>query len=56
MIPLLSQLADHVSSMRGNLSQTDGILPQISYSKAALQDVLSRYLDEVAYDQVVLGP
>ncbi|KAM0076780.1 hypothetical protein ACKRZS_010934 [Fusarium odoratissimum] len=53
--PIALQLADHVESIRGNLQQADGLTPQLSRTKAALQDVLQRYLDEGAYEQVVLG-
>lgn len=53
--PIALQLADHVESIRGNLQQTDGLTPQLSRTKAALQDVLQRYLDEGTYEQVVLG-
>lgn len=53
--PIALQLADHVESIRGNLQQADGLTPQLSRTKAALQDVLQRYLDEVTYEQVVLG-
>ncbi|KAF5644016.1 cylicin II [Fusarium sp. NRRL 25303] len=53
--PIALQLADHVESIRGNLQQADGLTPQLSRTKAALQDVLQRYLDEVTYEQAVLG-
>ncbi|KAF4955171.1 hypothetical protein FGADI_4753 [Fusarium gaditjirri] len=53
--PIALQLADHVESIRGNLQQADGLTPQLSRTKAALQDVLQRYLDEGSYEQVVLG-
>ncbi|KAF5570537.1 cylicin II [Fusarium phyllophilum] len=53
--PIALQLADHVESIRGNLQQADGLTPQLSRTKAALQDVLQRYLDEGTYEQVVLG-
>ncbi|KAG4257010.1 hypothetical protein FPRO03_04020 [Fusarium proliferatum] len=53
--PIALQLADHVESIRGNLQQADGLTPQLSRTKAALQDVLQRYLDEVTYEQVVIG-
>ncbi|KAM0420617.1 hypothetical protein ACHAPT_011533 [Fusarium lateritium] len=53
--PLALQLAGHVESIRGNLQQADGVAPQLARTKAALQDVLHRYLDRGAYEQVVLG-
>ncbi|RSL42862.1 hypothetical protein CEP53_011973 [Fusarium sp. AF-6] len=53
--PLALQLAGHVESIRGNLQQADGVAPQLARTKAALQDVLHRYLDHGAYEQVVLG-
>ncbi|KAF5982872.1 cylicin II [Fusarium coicis] len=53
--PIALQLADHVESIRGNLQQADGLTPQLSRTKAALQDVLQKYLDEGIYEQVVLG-
>jgi hypothetical protein len=53
--PVALQLAGHVESIRGNLQQAEGVTPQLNRTKAALQDVLQRYLDEGAYEQVVLG-
>ncbi|RSL47563.1 hypothetical protein CEP54_013348 [Fusarium duplospermum] len=53
--PLALQLAGHVESIRGNLQQADGVAPQLARTKAALQDVLHRYLDRGAYEQVLLG-
>ncbi|KAF4455843.1 hypothetical protein F53441_1924 [Fusarium austroafricanum] len=53
--PLALQLAGHVDSIRGNLQQAEGVTPQLNRTKAALQDVLQRYLDSGTYDQVVLG-
>ncbi|KAF5542870.1 cylicin II [Fusarium mexicanum] len=53
--PIALQLADHVESIRSNLQQADGLTPQLSRTKAALQDVLQRYLEEGTYEQVVLG-
>ncbi|KAK7431601.1 hypothetical protein QQZ08_001819 [Neonectria magnoliae] len=49
------QLAGHVESIRGNLQQGEGIMPQLSRTRAALQGVLMRQLDQEAYEQVVLG-
>ncbi|KAF4462038.1 cylicin II [Fusarium albosuccineum] len=53
--PLALQLAGHVESIRGNLQQAEGVTPQLSRTKAALQDVLQRYLDRGSYEQVLLG-
>ena len=53
--PLALQLAGHAESIRGNLQQAEGVTPQLNRTKAALQDVLQRYLDGGAYEQVVLG-
>ncbi|KAG8417643.1 hypothetical protein J3458_005136 [Metarhizium acridum] len=53
--PLVVQLGDHVDSIRGNLEQTEGILPLLARSKASLRAVLLRYLDQRAYEHVVLG-
>ncbi|KAF4988305.1 hypothetical protein FGRMN_9856 [Fusarium graminum] len=53
--PVALQLAEHVESIRGNLQQAEGVTPQFGRTKAALQDVLHRYLDNESYEQVVLG-
>ncbi|CAJ0555083.1 Ff.00g051480.m01.CDS01 [Fusarium sp. VM40] len=53
--PLAIQLAGHVESIRGNLQQAEGVTPQLNSTKAALQDVLHRYLDSESYEQVVFG-
>ncbi|KAM0265848.1 hypothetical protein ACHAPA_007527 [Fusarium lateritium] len=53
--PLALQLAGHVESIRGNLQQAEDVTPQLNLTKAALQDVLHRYLDNESYEQVVLG-
>ncbi|PNY26116.1 Uncharacterized protein TCAP_03951 [Tolypocladium capitatum] len=52
---LAVQLGGHVDSMRANLQQTDGVLPQLARSRAALQAVLLRHLDQSQYERVVLG-
>ncbi|KOS22152.1 hypothetical protein ESCO_002202 [Escovopsis weberi] len=49
------QLGSHAESIRNNLRQTEGILPQVSRSRAALQDVLFRYLDQEQYEHVLFG-
>lgn len=41
--------------MRANLQQTDGILPQLARSRAALRAVLLQHLDQGQYERVVLG-
>ncbi|KAK5997235.1 hypothetical protein PT974_02589 [Cladobotryum mycophilum] len=48
------QLNNHIDSIKNNLQQTDGIIPQLSRSRAALQDVLFRYLDQGQYENVLL--
>jgi len=53
--PLALQLAGHVDSIRGNLQQAEGVMPQLDRTKAALQDVLQRYLDADAYEHVLFG-
>ncbi|KAJ4125548.1 hypothetical protein NW768_009169 [Fusarium equiseti] len=53
--PLALQLAGHVDSIRGNLQQAEGVTPHLGHTKAALQDVLQRYLDADAYEHVLLG-
>ncbi|KAL7974560.1 CENP-Q, a CENPA-CAD centromere complex subunit domain-containing protein [Trichoderma sp. SZMC 28014] len=52
---LALQLSDHMESIKNNLQQTDGIVPQLARSKAALQDVLFKQLDQEQYERVVLG-
>ncbi|KAK0747478.1 CENP-Q, a CENPA-CAD centromere complex subunit-domain-containing protein [Apiosordaria backusii] len=55
LMGLAKQIGNHMESMRGNLSQIDGVVPAIQKSRAALQGVLGRYLSEEAYEAVVLG-
>ncbi|KAK1242121.1 hypothetical protein MKX07_000107 [Trichoderma sp. CBMAI-0711] len=52
---LALQLSDHMESIKTNLQQADGIVPQLARSRAALQDVLFRHLSQEQYDHVVLG-
>ncbi|KAL6696019.1 CENP-Q, a CENPA-CAD centromere complex subunit domain-containing protein [Trichoderma pleuroticola] len=52
---LALQLSDHMESIRSNLQQADGIVPQLARSRAALQDVLFRQLNQEQYERVVLG-
>lgn len=52
---LALQLSDHMESIKTNLQQVDGIVPQLARGRAALQDVLFRYLSQEQYERVVLG-
>ncbi|KAL7941644.1 CENP-Q, a CENPA-CAD centromere complex subunit domain-containing protein [Trichoderma barbatum] len=52
---LALQLSDHMESIKTNLQQADGIVPQLARSRAALQDVLFRQLSQEQYERVVLG-
>ncbi|KAM0264715.1 hypothetical protein ACHAQJ_000540 [Trichoderma viride] len=52
---LALQLSDHMESIKSNLQQTDGIIPQLARSRAALQDVLFKQLNQEQYERVVLG-
>ncbi|KAM0512707.1 hypothetical protein ACHAPE_008587 [Trichoderma viride] len=52
---LALQLSDHMESIKNNLQQTDGIVPQLARSKAALQDVLFKQLGQEQYERIVLG-
>lgn len=49
------QLGGHVESMRVNLQQVEGIVPEMAKSQAALRMVLMKHLDAEQYDRVVLG-
>ncbi|KAG5975259.1 hypothetical protein E4U58_001417 [Claviceps cyperi] len=53
--PLAVQLGTHVDNIRANFEQTDGLMPQVAKSRAALRAVLLRHLDMRLYEQVVLG-
>lgn len=44
-----------MESIKNNLQQTDGIVPQLARSKAALQDVLFKQLGQEQYERVVLA-
>lgn len=52
---LSKQIGSHMESMQGNLQQIGGVVPAISRSKAALQQVMQKHLDEEQYDKVLLG-
>lgn len=52
---LALQLSDHMESIKNNLQQTDGVVPQLARSRAALQDVLFKQLGQEQYERVVLG-
>ncbi|UKZ77282.1 hypothetical protein TrVFT333_005002 [Trichoderma virens FT-333] len=52
---LALQLSDHMESIKSNLQQADGIVPQLARSRAALQGVLFRQLSQEQYERVVLG-
>lgn len=52
---LSQQIGSHMESMQGNLEQIGGVVPAISKSKAALQQVMLKHLDEEQYDKVLLG-
>lgn len=55
LITLSRQIGSHMESVRGNLQQIGGVVPAITKSKAALQQVLLKHLDEEQYDSVLLG-
>lgn len=44
-----------MESMKGNLQQIGGVVPAISTSKAALQQVLLKHLGNEQYESVLLG-
>jgi len=52
---LTRQVGSHMESMRANLQQVDGLVPQLVRSRAALQALLFRHLDPDRYEQAVLG-
>lgn len=55
LVTLSKQIGSHMESMQGNLQQIDGVVPAISRSKAALQQLIQEHLDEEQYDKVLLG-
>ncbi|KAF9874507.1 hypothetical protein CkaCkLH20_08070 [Colletotrichum karsti] len=52
---LAGQVGSHMESMRNNLQQIEGVVPQIGKSRAALQDVLFKHLDQQSYENVLFG-
>lgn len=52
---LAAQVGSHMESMRANLQQIDGVVPQIVKSRAALQDVLFKHLDQQSFENVLFG-
>lgn len=52
---LSRQIGSHMESLKGNLQQIGGVIPAITKSKAALQQVLLKHLDQEQYDGVLLG-
>lgn len=55
LMTLSKQIGSHMDSMQGNLQQIGGVVPAISRSKAALQQVVLQHLDEEQYDKLLLG-
>lgn len=55
LITLSKQISSHMESMKGNLQQISGVVPAITKSKAALQQVLLKHLDDEQYESVLLG-
>lgn len=54
LLALSQQIGSHMESMQGNLQQIGGVVPAINSSKAALQQVMLKHLDEEKYDKVLL--
>ncbi|CAH0041342.1 unnamed protein product [Clonostachys solani] len=52
---LALQLGGHVESIKANLQQTEGLLPQLSLSKAAVRGVLYQHLTQAQYEKVLFG-
>ncbi|KAL1898693.1 hypothetical protein Cpir12675_001800 [Ceratocystis pirilliformis] len=52
---LARQVANHMESIRGNMAQIEGIIPQIGRTRAALQVVLTKNLDTKQVQTVMLG-
>ncbi|VUC22814.1 unnamed protein product [Clonostachys rosea] len=52
---LALQLGGHVESIKANLQQTEGLLPQLRLSKAAVRGVLYQHLTQAQYEKVLFG-
>ncbi|KAF6800176.1 kinetochore protein fta7, partial [Colletotrichum sojae] len=52
---LAGQVGNHMESMRNNLRQIEGVVPQIGRTRAALQHVLFKHLDQQTYENVLFG-
>lgn len=52
---LSKQVASHMESMKGNLQQIGGVVPAITKSKAALQQVLLKHLGDEQYERILIG-
>lgn len=55
LVTLSKQIGSHMESMQGNLQQIGGVVPALDRSKAALQQLMQKHLDEEQYDKVLLG-
>lgn len=55
LVTISKQIGSHMESMKGNLQQIGGVVPAIAKSKAALQQVLLRHLDDEQYERVLIG-
>jgi hypothetical protein len=49
------QLANHMESLRANLGQVHGVVPEILQSRAALRGLLANHLGAEQLEHVVLG-
>ncbi|KAI0181623.1 CENP-Q, a CENPA-CAD centromere complex subunit-domain-containing protein [Hypoxylon sp. FL1284] len=49
------QIASHMESMRGNLLQMDGVVPEIAKSRGLLRAALQAHLDPEQLEDVTLG-
>lgn len=52
---LALQLSGHMDSIKTNLQQTDGLLPQMASTKSALRLALLQHLDQKSAEKAVLG-
>lgn len=55
LVSLSKQVRSHMESMRGNLQQIGGVVPAINKSRAALQQVLLKHLDDGQLERILLG-